>query len=72
VDYEDSQETIYVAFSRVLLQITASPTLLLVAGMNNMEGQPSWVPDWTPKTQRDCDWGDIEELIRENKDAHDL
>jgi hypothetical protein len=37
-----------------------------------MDGQPSWVPDWTPRTQRDCDWGDIEELIRENKDVYDF
>jgi hypothetical protein len=72
VDYGESKETIYLTFSRALVQITASPTLLLVAAMNSMKEQPSWVPDWTPKRHRDCDWGDIEELIRQNLGADEL
>jgi hypothetical protein len=72
VDYQKPKETIYVEFSRLLLQITGSPHLLLIAAMNNMKGQPSWAPDWTPNMKRECHWGDIEGLIRFNHGAEDL
>ena len=66
LNYKESKESIYVAFSRLLFQITGSPHLILIAGMNNMKGQPSWAPDWTPNGKRECHWGDIELLIRSN------
>ncbi len=72
VDYKKPKETIYVEFSRLLLQITGSPHLLLIAGMNNMKGQPSWAPDWTPNMKHGCRWGDIEDLISINDSAEDL
>jgi len=73
LNYEEPKESIYVAFSRLLVQITGSPHLILIAAMNNMKGQPSWAPDWTPNGKRECHWGDIELLIRSNyvkEDAH--
>ncbi|KAH6870445.1 heterokaryon incompatibility protein-domain-containing protein [Alternaria rosae] len=66
VDYGESKEAIYLSFSRLLVQITGSPHLVLIAAMNNMKGQPSWVPDWTPNEHRENKWGDIERLIRSN------
>jgi hypothetical protein len=72
VDYAESKENIYASFSRLLVQITGSPHLLLVAAINNMEGQPSWVPDWASKQKRACDWGDIAELIHRNEGSSHL
>jgi len=66
LNYEEPKESIYVAFSRLLVQITGSPHLVLIAAMNNMKGQPSWAPDWTPNGKRECHWGDIERLVRSN------
>ncbi|CAI9626619.1 unnamed protein product [Alternaria burnsii] len=72
VDYGESKETIYTVFSRLLVEATGSPHLLLIAAMDNMEGQPSWAPNWASEEKHDSDWRDVEHIIRSNHGADSL
>ena len=72
-DYEQSRETIYTKFSRLLVQVNGSPYVLLLAALKNMEGQPSWVPDWAAGNDHEWrSWGNVEDIIREAWVSEDM
>jgi hypothetical protein len=67
-DYEQSPEGIYTTFSQLLVRIKGTSYLLLLAALKNVEGEPSWVPDWAAGSSHDWrSWGNAEMISRKTQ-----